>query len=171
MIKRPYSIQEYDPNWANKFEEVKGNLLKVFGSKALAIEHVGSTSIPGMKAKPIIDALVIVSKMESFEKERKEMNQLGYQDENNYIGPDTVLFFKTADDERKVENIHVCVEGSHKATQFVIMRDYFRSHPEKAKEYSDLKEKLNKEFPDDYPSYREGKDKFLKEVENLARTV
>jgi len=169
MINRPYSIEGYNPQWTTQFEEVKKNLSRIFGEKALAIEHVGSTSIPGMQAKPIIDSLVLVSQMEHFDKERKEMSALGYENGDNYIAPDTLIFFKTAPDGSKLENIHICVQGSHKATQFVIMRDYFRSHPEKVKEYSDLKQKLKEKFPDDYIAYRIGKHQFLEDIETLAR--
>jgi GrpB-like predicted nucleotidyltransferase (UPF0157 family) len=166
--KRTYSIEHYDPEWIAKFGDVKKMLEDVFGSKALSIEHVGSTSIPGMKAKPIIDALVIVEKMEPFITEKGLMVQKGYEWGENYIAPDTLIFYKT-DGDRKTENIHVCVKGSFKATQFIVMRDYLRSHPDKAKEYSDIKEKLKKQFPDDYPAYRAGKHDLLEEIEKLAR--
>lgn len=71
-IKRKYFLQSYDQDWVKKFDEIKLLLQSVFGIKALKIEHVGSTSIPGMKAKPIIDVLVVVEKMEEFLKERKK---------------------------------------------------------------------------------------------------
>lgn len=55
-----YTIEPYNPEWVKKFQSIKAMLEGVFGSQALAIEHVGSTSVPGMKAKPIIDVLVVV---------------------------------------------------------------------------------------------------------------
>ncbi|OIP65489.1 MAG: hypothetical protein COV32_03285 [Candidatus Yonathbacteria bacterium CG10_big_fil_rev_8_21_14_0_10_43_136] len=67
---RKYSLSDYDPNWVLKFASIKDLLIKVFGDKALKIEHVGSTSIPGMTAKPLIDVLVLVEKLEEFEKEK-----------------------------------------------------------------------------------------------------
>lgn len=166
--KRTYSIESYDPVWVTKFEQIKKMLEEVFGNKALAIEHIGSTSIPGMKAKPLIDVLMIVEKLESFNAEREIMASKSYEWAENYIFPDTQIFYKTDNGDRKIENIHVCVKDSFKAKQFVLMRDYLRNHPEKAKEYSELKEKLNKEFPDDYPAYRAAKNDFLQEIEKLA---
>lgn len=169
MLKRPYSIEQYDPAWAGKFKLVKKNLQDIFGSRALVIEHIGSTSIPGMDAKPVVDVLVVVERAESFSDEKMEMQKLGYESKDNYIAPDTVIFFKADSEGRKTENIHVCVKDSPKAIRFVTTRDYLRAHPERAKQYSDLKKELNKKFPADYPAYRAAKESFLNETERLTR--
>lgn len=71
----------------------------MFGSKALQIEHIGSTSVPGMKAKPLIDILVVVQRMEPFTSEREEMTRLGYKSKDNYIQPDSILFYKEDEDQ------------------------------------------------------------------------
>jgi GrpB-like predicted nucleotidyltransferase (UPF0157 family) len=168
MKKRPYSIQSYNPEWVLKFEKIKIMLEQVFSSQAMAIEHVGSTSIPGMKAKPLIDILVIVEKMAPFVSEREQMSELGYQNIDNYISPNSIVFFKTDNEDRKLENIHVCVKDSYKVRQFLLMRDYLRAHSNRAKEYSELKEKLSTKFPGDYPSYRAGKKDFLDGIEKEA---
>lgn len=167
-IKRKYFLQSYDPNWMKKFDEIKLLLQSVFDIKALKIEHVGSTSIPGMKAKPIIDVLVVVEKMEEFLEQRQKMLSFGYEWGENYIAPNTQLFFKMADDGSKTENIHICESGEPKEKQFLVMRDFFRTFPEKAKEYSDLKEKNQTLHPDDYPAYREAKAPFLQKMEQEA---
>lgn len=167
-IKRKYFFNNYDPDWINRFNNTKSILLSVFGDKAIKIEHVGSTSIPGMKAKPIIDILVVVDKMEEFLEQREKMITLGYEWGENYIGPNTQLFFKTAEDGSKTENIHVCKSGDPKEKQFIVMRDFFREFPEKAKEYSDLKEKNQALYPDNYPAYREAKAPFLQKMEQEA---
>jgi GrpB-like predicted nucleotidyltransferase (UPF0157 family) len=164
-IKRKYSLSEYDPNWVNKFNLIKEFLLSVFGDKAIKIEHVGSTSIPGMKAKPLIDILVVVEKMEDFSLQKEQMIKAGYEWGENYIAPNTLIFFKLGTDGDKLENIHVCQSGAPKERQFLIMRDYFRLHPRKAKEYSDLKEKNVKLHPEDYPMYRALKAPFLENME------
>mgnify|MGYP003503561887 FL=1 len=72
-IQRPYLFQDYDPSWILIFESIKEKIENIFKEKALSIDHVGSTSIPGMKAKPIIDVLIIVEKIEPFIEEKKEM--------------------------------------------------------------------------------------------------
>ncbi len=80
-----------------------------------------------------------------------------------------VFFYKTIDDDQKIENIHVFLQGSPKAIQFITTRDYVRTHPERALLYSNLKDALNKQFPDDYPAYRKGKQKFIDETEELTK--
>ncbi len=164
-IKREYSFCEYDKNWPHKFSQIKTFLAGVFGDKAISINHIGSTSIPGMKAKPVIDVLVIVHKIQRLEEEIKVMSKAGYTWGENYIEPNSLIFFKTVSGEKKIENIHVCEKGSPKTKQFIVMRDYLRSHPEKVKEYSDLKEKNANLFPTDYPTYRAAKAPYLEQLE------
>lgn len=148
-----------------QFSTIKDFLLTVFGDKALAIEHVGSTSIEGMKAKPLIDALVVVDKMELFQEVKDKMIKAGYEWGANYIAPNTLIFFKMGPDGEKLENIHVCEQGSAKERQFVVMRDYLRNHSQKVKDYSDLKEKNVSLYPNDYPAYRAAKAPFLEQLE------
>ncbi|KKP68203.1 MAG: hypothetical protein UR66_C0007G0010 [Candidatus Moranbacteria bacterium GW2011_GWE1_35_17] len=167
-IKRKYYLQNYDPNWIKKFDEIKLLLESLFGDKALKIEHIGSTSIFGMKAKPVIDVLVIVEKIEDFLEQRERMTLLGYQWGEDYIAPNTQIFFKMANDKSKTENIHICERNSLKEKQFLIMRDFFRTFPSKAKEYSILKEKNHALYPEDYPAYREAKSSFLEKMEQEA---
>ena len=167
-IQRPYLFQDYDPSWILIFESIKEKIENIFTEKALSIDHVGSTSIPGMKAKPIIDVLIIVEKIEPFIEEKKEMESLGYKWGENYIEPNTIIFFKEKENGEKTENIHVCEKGSPKAIQFIQTRDYLRIHPERAKAYGELKENLKKQYPNDYPAYRAGKQSFLDETERLT---
>lgn len=168
MLKRPYSIESYDPEWPIKFQLIRQDIVDSFKAKALAIEHVGSTSIPGMSAKPVIDVCVIVDHFEEFVGEKEVMNTKGYKYEVGYIAPDTIFFYKTKEDEEKVVNIHLCVVGSYEIEKFIEGRDYFLAHPERVKMYKELKEKLNAQFPDDYPAYRAGKQAFLVETKELA---
>ncbi len=167
--KRKYLIESYNPAWMTQFETIKKNLKQVFGEKALAIKHIGSTSIPGMKAKPLIDVLVTIATYEPFLLEKEMMVKLGYEWGENYIAPDSFIFYKTIDSDQKIENIHVCIENSPKAIQFITTRDYLRTHPERALLYSNLKDALHKEFPDDYPAYRKGKQEFIDESERLTQ--
>lgn len=163
-----YTVEHYNPDWPIEFEKVKAFLRTVFLDKTISIEHVGSTSVPGMRAKPLIDVLIVVDQISPFESEKEKMIQAGYEWRENSVEPNSLLFYKTHDGH-KTENIHICVNGSDKTKQFIKMRDYLRTHPEKAKEYGDLKEKLKAQFPEDYIAYREGKDSFLRNVEKLSR--
>lgn len=166
-IKRKYLFTDYDPNWVIQFASIRDFLSTIF-TNALAIEHVGSTSIPGMQAKPVIDVLVIVEKMESFEEEKQAMTAAGYEWGEDYIAPNSLIFFKLGAGDEKVENIHIFEKDSLKTRQFLIMRDFFRAHPNLAKEYSDLKRKNHELHPDDYPAYRRAKTSFLDDMEKKA---
>lgn len=166
--KRKYVFEPYNPDWINKFDGIKNILKTVFKEKALQIEHVGSTSIPNMSAKPLIDILVNVENIEDLSEETETMESLGYFHGRDYIEPRSLLFFKMTEAEQKLENIHICEIDSPKTKQFLIMRDFFRTFPEKAKEYSDLKRKNFEQFPDDYPAYRLAKTPFLQKIEQEA---
>lgn len=162
-INRKYSLSEYDPNWISQFNSIKELLLNVFGDKALRIEHVGSTSVQGMKAKPLIDILMVVEKLELFEKEKELMTKAGYAWQY-YPDPEGLTFSKFGPDNEKNEGIHICEESSLWVRQFIVVRDYLRTHPEKAKEYSKLKQKIIEMYPNDYPAYRKAKAPFLEQL-------
>ena len=163
--KRKYHFSEYNPDWKNQFLLIKDFLKNVFKYKALEIEHIGSTSIEGMKAKPLIDVLIVVDKMESFDIEKKLMVGAGYEWGEDYIAPNILIFFKLGPDGDKLENIHTFEKGSPKAIQFIVMRDYLRARPDRARTYSDLKEKNVALYPDDYTAYRNAKKDLLSEIE------
>ena len=163
-----YSIEEYNSVWVTKFQDIKHVLEDIFGTKALAIEHIGSTSVPGMKAKPIIDVLIVVENLSGLEQERATMIERGYQFQEDYIAPNTYLFRRIDEQGNKLENIHVCEKGSPKEKQFLVMRNYLRAFPDEAKQYADFKDELMKKFPNDYKSYRTAKDPFLKALEQRA---
>jgi GrpB-like predicted nucleotidyltransferase (UPF0157 family) len=163
-----YSIEEYDPAWKEKFKVLRNLIASVFGSKATAIEHVGSTSIEGMKAKPVIDVLVIVSDAADLKGEREKMENLGYMYKENYLAPSS-LFLCRDEDGKRLENIHIFPQGHPKIAEFIDKRDYLRTHPEEVRRYEHLKEQLAKQFPDDYLSYRKAKGEYLNQ--ELAEKV
>lgn len=167
MQKRPYSLEEPSEHWAQKFASVKKIIESVFGDKALQIEHIGSTSF-GIKAKPLLDVMVVVKDINDITAEKEAMTKFGYLWEDGYIAPDSSFIYKL-DGERKIENIHIVSPGHYKVDEFVLKRDYFLAHPAKAKEYETLKVRLKEQFPDDYPSYRAGKKEFLDETDGLAK--
>lgn len=163
-----YSIEEYNPEWVTKFQNIKHVLEDVFSTKALAIEHVGSTSIPRMKAKPIIDILVIVENITTLHNETGAMFSSGYQLQENYVAPNTLLFRRFDEQGNKLENIHVCERGAPMEKQFLNMRDYLRTFPDEVTRYAQFKDELIRKFPNDYESYRAAKNPFLKELEQRA---
>lgn len=167
MQKRPYSLEEPGEHWVNKFNEVKNILESVFRDKIISIDHVGSTSY-GVKAKPLLDILVVVKDINDILTEKEKMTEFGYLWQDEYIDPDTSFIYKL-DGERKIENIHVVPSGHFKIDYFLLEKEYFLAHPNALKEYENLKINLNKQFPDDYPAYRAGKNDFLQNILKLAK--
>jgi GrpB-like predicted nucleotidyltransferase (UPF0157 family) len=166
-LKRKYTI----PEWNNVFQEYKKEIEEIFGDTILEIHHIGSTSIPGMAAKPLIDILILVSDIDDLDTETKKMAEHGYFWGRDYIEKDTLIFFKTEDSDQaseKIVNIHVCEPENAKAAQFLVMKEYMLAHPDKVQEYVQLKRELNKQYPEDYPSYRKGKFDFLQNMEQDA---
>lgn len=167
---RTYSVVPYDPAWVVKFGAIEKLLVSIFGEQALSIEHIGSISVPDMKAKPVIDILVVVERMQPFLFEKEKMVEAGYEWGTNYIASNTLLFYKTEKGgDQKVENIHVLPIGSQSISQFLDIRDFLRAHSVWAEKYGNLKERLNIEFPGDYLAYREDKQDFLKQLQTLAK--
>ncbi|MAF80243.1 hypothetical protein CL629_04155 [bacterium] len=159
-INKEYELEDYNPSWNNKFLQIKKAIQNVFGDKLLSVQHVGSTSIKGMKAKPIIDVLVIVHNMHDIKNERIEMEKLGYSYKENYIAEESMFFCREKNGKR-LENIHVFPVGHSKIDEFIDKRDYLKTHPQEIKRYERIKSMLIKQFPNDYISYRKGKDKYL----------
>lgn len=151
---RPYSLVGYDPGWALKFENLKTEVAPLFGANLISFNHFGSTSIPGMIAKPTIDVCVEVKSIDEVKANRSKLEALGYKAWGDYV--DTGEEYFTLDDSsgQRRYNIHTLQTGNKFIQDYIAFRDYLRAHPKKVAEYIDIKKKLLKEFgPDDYNSY------------------
>jgi len=135
-------IVPYDRAWPALFKAEADRLREAMGNLALRIEHVGSTSVPGLAAKPVIDIQVSVATLEALGTYSKPLAELGY----GYIplGPfDSVYpFFQKPTEWPSTHHIHLCVLGSEQECRHLAFRDYLRSHPAVAAEYVELKRKL-----------------------------
>ena len=155
-----YSLEGYSVEWKERFAEIRKTLERIFGSKALRIEHVGSTAIEGMSAKPVIDVLVVVPNIANVDAERVRMQNLGYMYKKNYIAENSLFFCKDVDGKRS-ENIHVFPEAHVRIASFIDKREYFRTHPDEVRRYEELKLSLAAQFPNDYRAYAKGKNDYL----------
>lgn len=159
---RKYDIVAYDPAWVEIFAREAEKLVAVFGERASAFEHVGSTSVFGMSGKPTIDILIFVESIEGLrEVVEVEMAKIGYDSLGEYVRSGAFLFAKEKDNAR-VFNVHVMPKSHPEAENMIVFRDYLRNHPDDAAEYSNVKLELFRKYPDDYFSYRSEKDAYLK---------
>jgi GrpB-like predicted nucleotidyltransferase (UPF0157 family)/predicted kinase len=158
--RREYKISTYDAGWPQRFNVLAEQLRKIFGDDALEIEHIGSTSVPDMEAKPIIDILVITPTAEKLGAHKKEMEDAGYIFQGQVVANDSVLYREMKNGEI-LANIHIFLAGHPHVSEMLALRDYLRTHPNDVREYSELKKSLQEKYPTNYTEYRKQKDAYL----------
>lgn len=162
------ALQEYNPEWKTIFEQERAVLLDTFPSVFLEISHGGSTAVPGMKAKPIIDMFCAVSDLEDYKKVKSKLEDMGYE----YRGEEGVsgrqLFVKGSEDCR-THHLQLTTKDNEQWKNHLLLRDYYCRHPEVMREYISLKEKLAAKFATDRGSYSKGKDEFITLVLKRAK--
>lgn len=151
-------VVESDPAWPRQFDSLRRSIVTAVGDLALAIEHVGSTSVPGLAAKPVLDVDVVVRS--AFVAEAiAGLAAIGYEHRGNLGVPQREAFHAPPGTIR--HNLYVCPEDSPALANHRAVRDYLRAHPTAAREYGELKKRLALRFPDDIDGYVEGKTAFL----------
>jgi len=136
------TIVPYDSAWPEMFEAEAAAIRRTLGEVALRVEHVGSTSVPGLTAKPVIDIQVSVQSLEPLGQYRSPLGRLGYA--HTPLGSFDLVypFFQKPAEWPATHNIHLCVLGSEQERKHLAFRDYLRSHPRVAAEYVELKRVL-----------------------------
>jgi GrpB-like predicted nucleotidyltransferase (UPF0157 family) len=167
-VVRKIEVLPYDAEWAVQFESEARSLAPALGEQTVAIHHVGSTAVPGLCAKPTIDILVEVQKIEAIDDVNDDMRELGYEARGEWGIPGRRYFIKSAG-ERRTHHVHMYQTGHPEIDRMPSFRDYLRAHREEAEAYGRLKRRLAREFPDDPRSYTEGKTEFIGRIDALAR--
>jgi GrpB-like predicted nucleotidyltransferase (UPF0157 family) len=166
-MPRKIFVLPYDPLWVESFNVEAKNLRSLFGAEIVEIHHIGSTSIPGMAAKPIVDVLPVVRDIHVIDRFNPVMHESGYLPSGEYGMPGRRYFVKGCINQRS-HHIHIYQSGHGDIERHLAFRDYLRTHPNKAKEYEVLKINLVKKYSEDREAYINGKDGFIKELERLA---
>lgn len=163
---RKVEIRSYSENWIHTFMEEAEKLNAIFEHEMIAIDHIGSTSVPGLKAKPIIDIMAVVKDINNVDKYNLEMRKIGYvpKGENGIVQR---RYFQKGGDNR-THHVHIYQIGSSEITRHLAFRDYLIAHPDEMKKYGTLKQNLAHQFPYNIGSYIEGKDVFVKDMERKA---
>jgi GrpB-like predicted nucleotidyltransferase (UPF0157 family) len=164
---RRVEVVPHSPGWAAAFGTEADRLTAVLGEEVVAVHHIGSTAIPGIKAKPIVDILLEVRQVERLDDLGPEMAGLDYEARGEFGIPERRLFVKHTG-SRRTHHIHAFATGNPDLERHLAFRDYMISHPENAEAYGRLKEHLAQEFPTDIEGYMDGKDAFIKEMERKA---
>jgi GrpB-like predicted nucleotidyltransferase (UPF0157 family) len=157
----------YTKEWERLFQAEKSRLQAAIGNYVLDIQHVGSTSIPGMVAKPIIDIAIAVESFEEAAVCIKPIEQLGYEYKGENGIPRRHYFTKG---DLRTHHVHINEIGGRNWKDHLLFRDYLTLHAEIAKEYAELKLALARRYLADRQSYLEGKVPFIERVLQLAES-
>jgi len=150
----PIKVVEYDAEWAERFESWHGLIAKALGSTALRIEHVGSTSVPGLAAKPIVDVQVSVADMSDEARYVPRLERLGVQLRSR---DDLHRFFRPFADRPRHVHVHVCPAGSVWEREHLLFRDYLRATPAAREHYAAAKREAARVWTDDGWAYTDAK--------------
>lgn len=164
---RKIEIVPYNPEWPRMFENEATLVRAAFGSNLVTLHHIGSTSVPGLSAKPILDMLAEVRDINAVDEINPAMTHLGYQALGEYGLPER-RYFRKPSDEFHTHHVHAYQTGSGEVERHLAYRDYLRTHPADARAYAELKEKLARAFPFDATGYMNGKNSFVKDLERRA---
>lgn len=166
---RKYEIFPYDQNWPQQFAEHAKILKSIFADKAISIEHIGSTAVPGLAGKLTIDILIIVDDIFVDDQLKTKMEKAGYHALGEYVTKGALLFVKESNSIRYC-NIHIFQKNRPHVQEMLGLRDYFRAHPEVVSEYSKLKADLATTYPNDYGEYRKYKDAWMNALKLRIKT-
>jgi GrpB-like predicted nucleotidyltransferase (UPF0157 family) len=159
MSVRIIEVVPYDEAWPSTFVTEKQSLSDMLGECVLAIHHIGSTAVPGLPAKPIIDILLEVSDLFVFDIRSPLLAGLGYQAKGEFGIPGRRYFTKGG--ERRTHQLHAFKRSDTNVTRHLAFRDYLRTHPEIAVEYADLKRRVAASCENDIERYSAGKHDFV----------
>ncbi|OJU09480.1 MAG: hypothetical protein BGN88_10005 [Clostridiales bacterium 43-6] len=171
----PIILSEYNPAWVECFSEEKANLMRLVGSENIVrISHIGSTSVPGLTAKPTVDILLEINEATDIDKLIASLPEAEYICLNEAgltiptPSPHLMILkgYTSTGFAEKVYHIHVRYPGDYDELYF---RDYLIAHPETAAEYAQLKRKLFQDYEHNRDGYTEAKGEFVREITNKSR--
>ena len=159
-------IKAYDPQWPIRFEELRIKFSELLGNMVSAIEHVGSTSVPGLAAKPIIDLDVLLVSAAYWPETIRRLATLGYEHEGDLgiVGREA---FRTPP-KLFAHHLYVCLPNCEEFRRHILLRDYLRSHPAELSAYSNLKWDLFARFANDRAAYIQAKADFVTKLVRRA---
>lgn len=161
-----WRIAEHNPLWLDMFQETAARLHTALGDIALRIDHIGSTSISGLDAKPVIDIQISVSRLDELDGYKSKIEELGfvYREDN----PDlSKRYFREAPGTRRT-HIHVRQAGSFSEQMSLLFRDYLRQHPEDCLRYGQEKHRLMELYKHERIKYVEGKGPIVWDILHKA---
>ena len=158
---------EYDPRWPARAKSELDRIRRALGPVAVRLEHVGSTAVPGLAAKPIVDLQLAVIGIEQPSQYVEPLERLGYLFAPDPESPDLHFFAKPPKRPRSY-HLHVCAVDSDHEFRHLAVRDFLRAHRDEAESYAALKRDLARRHPQDRLAYIAGKEQYVSELEARA---
>ena len=161
------TVVNYDPEWPSKYVRERDYVTEILKDNCISIYHIGSTSVPGLAAKPIIDIMAVVRSLEKADTVADKFAEIGYE----YLGEFGIQgrrYLRKGGDER-THQIHIFqADDWNNIGRHLAFRDYMRTHEKERNEYAKIKKDLAQEFPYDIDGYCDGKENFVREAEKRA---
>jgi GrpB-like predicted nucleotidyltransferase (UPF0157 family) len=160
-------VKNYDEDWVQLFKNEAKDIWVIFKDEILGIHHIGSTAVPNLKAKPIIDIMPLVKDIEIVDWFNEKMIEIGYEPLGEF-GIRGRRYFRKGG-ENRTHQVHIFQsDNEFEIERHLAVRDYLRSHIKEAIKYGELKERLASKFPKDIEGYSAGKAEFVKNLERKA---
>ena len=156
-------VEKWNPQWKYEYEKIVASLGKDIIYNSIKIEHVGSTSVEGLSAKPIID-LDIVIENDNFEIIKRLLNDKGYKHEGDLGIEGREAFSYSGKEELMTHHLYVCPKDSKELFKHITFRDFLKNNPALASEYSKVKEQAAVLYPDDIDKYMEFKSEIIEKI-------
>lgn len=169
-MSQPVRLCAFDPAWASDFDAEATRLAAGLDPAMIALHHIGSTAVPGLVAKPIIDMMAEVASVTDVDARAERICNLGYQAMGAFGIPGRRYFRKDRPDGQRTHHLHAFEAGSPHITRHLAFRDYLRAHPAEAKAYGALKQRLLRDGQTGWDAYQDGKDTMVRAVEAKALT-
>lgn len=161
MATKHVIVLPYDDAWRQSFIDISAELREALGELALRIEHVGSTSVPGLAAKPIIDVDVVISDYSMLDAVNAALQTIGYYHQGDFGIAGREAFGYDGKEHLQKHHLYVCPQDSAELNRHISFRDYLRTHPDAVREYSRVKAEGAALYPHDIDKYIEHKSPFI----------
>lgn len=166
-MARKIEVVDYRPEWDTMFKVESKKIKKILGKNCVGVYHIGSTSVKGLPAKPIIDIMPVVKDISLVDAHNGEFEALGYECRGEFGIPGRRFYAKGGDN--RTHHIHIFEQSNQTDIQrHIAVRDYLNAHSDTAAKYAALKKKLAAEFPFDNDGYCDGKEEYMKSLEEKA---
>jgi GrpB-like predicted nucleotidyltransferase (UPF0157 family) len=154
-------VVDYDPAWPAAFERERAAVCCALTGHVVDLQHIGSTAIPGLRAKPVIDLLAAVERFDTIESYEQRLESLGYQ---HIVQPHEAvrIFFRKG--MPRTHHLHLVELDSWEHRRLILFRNYLLAHPDTAEAYEELKRDLARRYADNRPMYTESKTEFIERI-------